>query len=249
MARTAEDVALMLQAIAGPTPLVPLYQPSQGRDFVAAVNTPPAKGFRSAYYPDMAKVGIDSEIKHICHKISLELSQIGAVVEDHDGDISFGWEPYLDLRGVQVIASHHHRLDQIEHFGPNLAGNLESGLNVTTQALGLAEQARSCLWELFHEFFQGYDFLLTPCVAVKPFPLEQHYPATIGGKQMRSYIDWVAPTFLLSLTGLPVASVPCGLTEDGLPVGLQIVGKPQGEEGVLALAKQIQMIRPIGLPW
>ncbi|MFN8458483.1 MAG: amidase family protein [Anaerolineae bacterium] len=65
---------------------------------------------------------------------------------------------------------------------------------------------------------------------------------------MRSYIDWVAPTSLLSLTGLPVASVPCGLTADGLPVGLQILGQPRDEEGILALARQVQAMRPIGRP-
>jgi amidase len=65
---------------------------------------------------------------------------------------------------------------------------------------------------------------------------------------MATYIDWLAPTFILSLTGLPVASVPCGLDQSGLPVGLQIVGKPQGEEGVLTLAAAVQRMRPIGRP-
>lgn len=248
MARTAEDVALMLQAVAGPSPLVPICQPTAGRDFIAAVRAKPPQGLRLAYYPDIAGVGIDPAIELICRLTSLELAQNGAHVEEKTGDIAFAWEPYLDLRGVQVITTHHHRLDKMEQFGPNLATNLQSGLDVTTEELGLAEQARSCLWELFHEFFQSYDFLLTPCVAVKPFPVEEHYPAAIGGKPMRSYIDWVAPTFLLSLTGLPVASVPCGLTADGLPVGLQILGQPRDEEGVLALARQIQAMRPVGWP-
>ena len=62
---------------------------------------------------------------------------------------------------------------------------------------------------------------------------------------MQTYVDWFAPTFVLSLTGLPVGSVPCGLDEAGLPVGLQIVGPPMGEERVLALARQIQQALPI----
>ena len=64
---------------------------------------------------------------------------------------------------------------------------------------------------------------------------------------MQTYIDWIAPTFVLSLTGLPVASVPCGLSA-GMPVGLQVVGRPQGEEAVLALAAELQRVSPIGLP-
>jgi len=65
---------------------------------------------------------------------------------------------------------------------------------------------------------------------------------------MATYVDWLAPTFVLSLTGLPVASVPCGLDPDGLPVGLQIVGRPLGEEAVLALAHVVEQQQPIGRP-
>jgi amidase len=65
---------------------------------------------------------------------------------------------------------------------------------------------------------------------------------------MTSYIDWIAPTFLLSLSGLPAASVPAGLDPDGLPVGLQIAARPFGEAAVLGLAARVQARRPIGLP-
>ena len=85
-------------------------------------------------------------------------------------------------------------------------------------------------------------------MAVPAFPVEQNYPETVAGKPMETYVDWFAPTFVLSLTGLPVGCVPCGLDAEGLPVGLQIVGPPLGEEAVLALARQIQQALPIGLP-
>jgi amidase len=85
-------------------------------------------------------------------------------------------------------------------------------------------------------------------MAVSPFPVEQNYPETVAGKTMRTYVDWLAPTFVLSLTGLPVASVPCGLDPAGMPVGLQIVGPPVGEEAVLALAQVLQDLVPIGAP-
>jgi amidase len=78
--------------------------------------------------------------------------------------------------------------------------------------------------------------------------VEQNYPDSIAGKPMQTYIDWIAPTFVLSLTGLPVASVPAGLDSGGMPVGLQVVGKPFGEEAVLALAARLQQENPIGRP-
>src|SRR6266550_431099 len=178
VARTAEDVALMLQAVAGPSPLSPLAQPTAGRNFVAAAARGMPPGLRVAYCPDVAGIGLDT----------------------------------------------------------------------TTRDLGAAEAARGRMWHLFHEFFGKFDHLVTPCMAVPPFAVDQNYPETVAGKKMETYVDWIAPTFVLSLTGLPVASVPCGLDPDGLPVGLQIVGKPFGEEAVLALASQVQRLHPIGRP-
>jgi amidase len=85
-------------------------------------------------------------------------------------------------------------------------------------------------------------------MAVTPFPVEQDWPDSIAGQPMATYVDWIAPTFVLSLTGLPVVSVPCGLDPGGMPVGLQVVGRPLGEEAILALAAAIQSRHPIGVP-
>jgi amidase len=104
------------------------------------------------------------------------------------------------------------------------------------------------VWHMFREFFERHDHLLTPTMCVSPFPVEQNYPETVAGRAMRTYVDWLAPTFLLSLSGLPVCSVPCGLDAGGMPVGMQIVGPVQGEESVLALAAQVQRMVPVGLP-
>jgi amidase len=107
---------------------------------------------------------------------------------------------------------------------------------------------RGRIWHRFRTLFERYDHLLTPTMAVPPFPVEQNYPETVAGKAMPTYIDWLAPTFVLSLTGLPVGSVPCGLDRDKMPVGLQVVGPPEGEEAVLALMGLMQSLVPIGVP-
>jgi amidase len=119
---------------------------------------------------------------------------------------------------------------------------------VTSKEIAAAEAYRGHLWHQCRKFFSDYDHLLTPCVAVPPFPVEQNYPDMIAGKPMQTYIDWIAPTFVLSLTGLPSASVPAGLDSNGMPVGLQIAGGQFGEEDVLSLAAQIQKVRPVALP-
>ena len=248
MARTAEDVALMLQVVCGRSPLSPLCQPTNGRDFIAAVRQGINKKLKVAYCKDVAGIGIDKDIEEVCGKAALDISKTGVEVEEINLDLSFVRKPFLTLRGYNFVSHLHQHLDKIDRFGINVANNLRAGLKLTPEDLGAAEQARTRLWNLFQDFFQKYDHLLTPCMAVPPFPVKQNYPETIAGKKMETYVDWIAPTFVLSLTSLPVASVPCGLDKRGLPVGMQIVGKALGEESVLALAKVFQESFPIGLP-
>ena len=90
--------------------------------------------------------------------------------------------------------------------------------------------------------------MLTPTVPVAPFPVERNYPEVVGGHKLESYIDWVAQTFLVSLAALPAASVPAGLTAGGLPVGLQVIGPRLSDPRILACAKFVERIRPLGAP-
>jgi amidase len=244
MARTAEDCALMLQAIAGASERSPLGQSAAGRNFVGTIQP----GARVAYCADPARIGVDADIEGVCRQGAFALSAAGMTVEEIDLDLSAARPAFLALRGLWFVTHMAPRLDQSSRFGPNVANNVRAGLETTTRALADAEQERGRIWHRFRELFSRFDYIATPCMAVPPFPVEQNYPDSIAGKPMQTYVDWIAPTFVLSLTGLPVGSVPCGLDASGLPVGLQIVGKPRGDEAVLALAGEVQRQRPIGSP-
>ncbi len=248
MARTAEDVALMLQAISGPSPLSPVVQPTRGRDFIGAVRRGPADGLRVAYVRDPTGLGFESEVEPVCRSAAEALDGNGATVEEVELDLSYAFDAFLAIRGRWMVASHVSRLDRLNELGENLRGNIEVGLAVTAEQLAAAEQARGRLWREMDRTFERFDQVLTPCVAVRPFPAEQNHPEEVGGRRMKSYIEWFAPTFIFSLSGLPVASVPCGLDSGGLPVGLQIIGPPRGEEAVLALAGRVEALHPIGHP-
>jgi amidase len=200
------------------------------------------------YCADIADIGVTAVIGDACHKAAFDLADARATIEEVALDLSYARSPFLALRGYWMVAHQHSRLSLVDKLGTNVANNIRSGLQVTTEALGAAERARGALWHQFREFFTRHDCLLTPCMAVPPFPVEQNYPDSIAGRPMKTYIDWLAPTFILSLTGLPVASVPCGRDDQGLPVGMQVVGPPRGEELVLAVAAEIQRRCPIGLP-
>jgi amidase len=247
MARTAQDVALMLQAICGASDRSPLRQPTQSRDFVAAVAAGSRRGLRIAYCADPARIGVDPGIESICRNAAFGLSDARATVEEIDLDLSAARAAFLSLRGQWFVTQMAPRMDHAGQFGVNVGTNVRAGLEVTMRELAAAEQERGRIWHRFRDLFTRFDHLVTPCMAVPPFPVDQNYPDSIAGQKMQSYVDWIAPTFVLSLTALPVVSVPCGLDGSGLPIGLQIVGKPAGEEAVLALAAEVQRRQPITL--
>ncbi len=248
MARTAEDVGLILDAVAGPSPLVPISQPTAGRSFAAAAAAGIRRGHRIAYSPDLIGIGVDPDVERACRAAAFGLRQIGATVEEVEIDLSEGRDAFLALRGLWFVNQMYIRTEHLEQFGPNVAGNIRLGLKTTMADLGSAEHTRGRIRAMVLELLSRYDHLVTPAMAIPPFPVEQNYPQTVAGRPMKTYVDWIAPTFVLSLTGLPVGAVPCGLDSEGLPVGLQVVGAPFGEEAVLALAAVVQEANPIGLP-
>jgi len=248
MARTVEDVALMLQVMAGASPCAPLGQARAGRDFVAAATGGVATGLRVGYCAEIAGIGMDESIGVVCREAAHALRSPALSVTDLDLDLSAYRDAFLTLRAEWFIASMYDKLADLERFGVNVRGNTDAGLALDGRALGAAHHARGRLWHHMRALFTRVDCLLTPTVAVPPFPVEQNYPGEVAGRAMRTYVDWFAPTFLLSLTGLPVASVPCGVDARGLPVGMQVVGPPNGEETVLALAAAIQRRFPVALP-
>ena len=248
MGRTVADVALMLQAVWGPIPVLPPSHPGAGRDFLGAVERGPAEGLRVAYAPDVAGLGTDPALERVCREAAESLSGAGAELEMIDLDLSAGFEAFLALRGRWMVRHHAALLERLDEVGENLAGNIRAGLALRPGEVEAAEVAQAELRQTMRRLFGRYDHLLTPCVPVPPFPVEQDYPETIGGRKMATYIEWIAPTFVLTLTSLPVACVPAGLDANGLPVGIQVVGPPGGEESVLALARRIEQLRPIGRP-
>ncbi len=248
MARRVEDVALMLQVISGPSLESVLTQPVEGRDFVAAVEGELDDGLAVAYCADVSGIGIDPQVHECCRAASNGLNSAGVRVDEVEVDLSFSRKAFLSLRAHWMLSHHLTRLEHLDSFGPNLAGNIRAGLELKAHELAAAEQVRTTIWHQLRRFFLRYSLLLTPTTAVAPFPVEAAHPEIVAGRRMETYIDWAAPTFVLSVSGLPVASVPCGKDSRGLPVGIQIAGPPRSEELILQVARAIQEAHPIGLP-
>jgi amidase len=114
--------------------------------------------------------------------------------------------------------------------------NIEQGLRLTGSEVAAAEAKRTALFHRVREFFDRYDFLVLPVSQVAPFPIEVEWVRDINGRRMETYIDWMATCYAITLTGSPAISVPCGFTPEGLPIGIQIVGRHRGDFDVLQLA-------------
>lgn len=249
LARTVEDAAMMLDAIAGFSRISPIsVAPPWASAREIAAKTRDAKGLRIAFAPDIAGIGVDTEVEAICRKAATTLRSQGATVDEIAFDLSEGRDPYKVWRGVWMVGQQLHNLSRLDAFGSNLQGNVKSGLTLTTTDIAKAERVRFDLFQKTRELFDRYDLLLTPAAPVRPYPIEMNFPQEINGKTFDDYIDWIAPCFLITLLSLPAGSVPAGLTHDGLPVGLQVIGPRFEEPKIFGLMKLVQQANPIGWP-
>jgi amidase len=246
MARTVADAALMLSVMVGPDDRSPISYAVDTRQFVKAVRKPSVKGWRIAWTPDLAGlIPVDSEVASVAERAARIFRNLGAAVKTASPDFSETNEIVLATRGLVMAALHGDKLTRWrEQMQQGLVWNIEQGLRLTAQEIGRGEKLRTLLWYRVRQFFERYDLLVLPTVAVKPFAVEQPYPTEINGKPLENYIQWVFLTYAITLTGLPAISVPGGFTKGGLPVGLQIVGRRRQEAAVLTAAATFERAAP-----
>ena len=249
LARDAEDAALMLDAMVGFSRISPISVAPPWQSALAELQRrEDIKGLRIAYVSDIAGIGVEAEIDATCRGAAAALSKLGAHVDHIEFDASAGRAPYQTWRGFWMVGRQYERLAQIDAFGPNLKGNVEAGLKLTASDFAAAEETRMAMFDRFHKLFERFDVLLTPAAPVKPYPVEMNFPDTINGKSFENYIDWIAPAYLITLVSLPAATAPAGLSQDGLPIGMQIVAPRFEEPLILRVARLIHRASNVGRP-
>ena len=236
MGRTVADVALQLVALAGPDPRVPssLMQPSSvfaqplERDFV---------GTRIAWSRNVGGAPIDSAINETLDAQRHILEDLGCVVEDAEPPLQDASEIFHVLRAA--IFAHQHEVNIRDHrdlVKETIIWNAEEGDRLTALDVKKAEERRTILYARMAEFMSRYDYLMLPVTSVPPFPADLEYPTTVAGQPLSNYLEWMSPCSSITVTGLPAISVPAGFDADGLPTGLQIVGRQRADFSVLQMA-------------
>tara|TARA_Y100001968_G_scaffold310764_1_gene332017 strand:+ start:534 stop:1961 length:1428 start_codon:yes stop_codon:yes gene_type:complete len=240
MARNVDDLALMLDAGVGHQIDDPLSFDHSGPSFVDILKKTDIPK-RVAFSSDLSIVSMEKEIAEICGAATMVFADIGAEVTDEIPDFTGVLEAFQTLRAVLFATMMEPILKQHrDKIAPEIIGNIERGLNIMPSQIFEAERVRIDLFKKILVFFKTHDFLICPAASIAPFPVDQRYVTEIDGKPCETYIDWFSITFALTMTACPTISVPCGFTSEGLPVGIQIMGKPRGEAALLLAAKQFE---------
>ena len=247
MARTVGDVALLLSVMAGPADhRAPMNYPVDARIFRAAVVRPSVRGSRIAWTTDMGGlVSVDPQVARAVAESAAAFKKLGARVERASPDMGDVPDVVALTRGFLMVARH---ADKLERWGGQLqAGLVENttqGLGMTARDVARGELLRTRLWQRVRGFFEVHDLWLTPTAAVPAFPIELPHAMEIGGMPAGKTLQRSYLTYAFSVLGLPAISVPCGFTSEGLPIGLQIVGRPRQEASVLRAAAAFEAARP-----
>lgn len=240
MARTAMDTALLLSAMSGPDPRAPLSAGIPPFPLPATLEAD-LRGRRVAWSPTLGGLPIEGDVLTALEPAIETLAGLGPAVEAAEPDLSGAdlvfetWRAYLMALGLgDLLAA------DGDHMKETLRWNIRRGLELTAADLMAADRAQVELHTRVYRFFEDYDYLACPVTQLSPFALESEYPAQVAGVEMGTYLEWMRACSRITATCHPAVSVPIGFTAAGLPVGLQLVGRPFAELALLELAHALE---------
>ena len=247
MSRTVADTALLLQVLAGPDSRDPVSMRETPPDFAAQLGGG-VEGWRIAWSPDLGYAGVDPEVVRVTEQAARVFEEMGAVVEAPDLSIEDPFQAFWDVFATASYTSYGHLLEehreQFTYYGLRA---FEHGAELTGADLSRALLRVDQLRRQMETFFDDYDLLLTPTMAVPAFPIDER-PAIIGGKEVDPFWGYLPFTFPINMTGQTAASVPCGFSEApasaGMPIGLHLVGPRGSEARVLQASAAFERAQP-----
>jgi len=246
MARSVADVAFVLSVMAGADARDPMCFPSQPRSFAGPLERD-FEGTRIAWCPDLGGLPLDRRVRTVLSAQRQTFEDLGCIVEDACPDFGHVDEIFLTLRTWAswhtygpLLATHRSLLK------PEAIWEIERGASLSGEDVARALMQQGQLLERMRLFQQRYEFLVCAVNQVPPFDAELTWPRSIDGVPMDDYISWMKSAYWISTTCRPAISVPAGFTDDGLPVGVQIVGRYRDDLGVLQLAYAFEQATGFG---
>jgi len=189
----------------------------------------------------MGGLPIDPRTTQVINSQRSVFSDIGCIINDSEPDFRDANEVFLIWRGWgREITSGDLLRNNRGQLKETMIWDIEQGVNLTGPEVGWAEARRMELFQRMHEFMEKHEFLICPVSQRPPFDVKQRWVTEINGEKMENFIAWMKSCYYITATGHPAVSVPCGFTDEGLPVGIQIVGRYRDDFGVLQLAKAFE---------
>jgi amidase len=240
MARTVADVALLLMVLSGPDARVPLAldapPPAAEPDQIAGLLERDLRGVRVAWSSDLG-LPVEPAVRAALAPARQVLADLGCEVADAAPDLSGADFVFRTWRAFRFVTNLGPLLrEHPGQVGANVTWNIERGLELSVADLSRATLWHAALAERVSAFFDTFEVLACPVTQVAPFDVTLDWVHDIDGRPQHTYLDWMASAYLISVTGLPAISVPAGFTPDGLPVGLQLVGRRRADWAVLGVA-------------
>ncbi|NOX50137.1 MAG: amidase [Gammaproteobacteria bacterium] len=241
MAKNVADVALLFSIQAGTDPSDPLTLDEHGETFLdGMIAHESLVGKSIAFCPTLHGLPVEPQVMTVMQDAANVLSNLGAQVIETGPDLSQAMDVFQVQRAAS-LATLGNTLDrQIPDWKQaakeTAVGNIEKGQQLSTQELIESELKRTQIYAQTSEFFDKFDALVLPSAQVAPFPITTQWVTSINGTDMTSYIEWMSICCAITILGVPAISIPGGFTESGLPVGVQLVGKPRGDLELLRMA-------------
>ena len=246
LGRSVADLAFALSTIAGPDARAPLSITEPGERLARPLDRS-FKGVRVAWFKDLGGVPFDPHVRAVVDAHRHTFESLGCTVEQAEPDFAPAEIAFRVLRAWTSANAYGGLLRaHPEAFKDTLAKEIEEGLRLTGSDVARAETAHAQLWRRFQAFLDTYDYFVLPTTQVPPFDIQTPYPTALAGVAFESYIDWMKSCWYISATGNPAASVPAGFTTEGLPVGVQIVGRAHEDFAVLQVAHAFEQATGFG---
>lgn len=243
IARNVADAALMLDAMAGEHPDDPISLPVPSKHYQDVVTEALAerRPLKVAWSPDLGVAPLDPEVRDICTRAVRAFEQVGATVDEACPDLHDANAVFYVLRNMQRVGGAGSLLAQYrDKLSPEIIHYTEKGLAQSAADIGAAENMRGAIFHRMVAFFSRYDILATPTVIAPPYDVKQRHLMEVAGTRFDDFFAYLMLTSIITVTTCPAISVPCGFTRAGLPVGLQLIGAPHNDAGVLAAAARFE---------
>ncbi len=242
MARNLTDLALFADAMAGPNRLAGLGKPHPEDAFRNAAATP-CKPIKIACSEDLGVAETTPAVAAVFARAVAQLESEGIAVTQAHPDLSMADRAFDVPRALSYALSYGAELEQIrDRIKPENVWNIEAGLELDIDTILDSMAAQGQVFANASRFMQDYDLLICPASIHLPYPVEERYPGYSGGLEYSEYYRWLAIVYAITTTTLPVITIPCGYSDGGLPVGMQLVGKAHGDLELFAHARYVEQI-------